>query len=129
MKLMSEKTNDVDVYLATLSGQEKDWVEFFVEYMRAHHADLEEVMSFQMPTFKLGSGKLRNYIAFSPAKHHFSMHSMDFDYIALLKEKLTKPGKGKGCVNVRYEDLSERTALLDGIEQIVARRVLGTYGT
>lgn len=125
---MSEKKNDVDIYLATLSGQEKDWVEFFVEYMRSHHADLEEVMSFKMPTFKLGSGKLRNYIAFSPAKNHFSMHSMDFDYIALLKEKLTKPGKGKGCVNVPYENLSEREALLDGIEQIVARKVLGTYG-
>ena len=123
---MSETANEVDRYIGTLTGQEKEWVQFFVAYMRTQHGDLEEVMSFKMPTYKLGSGKLRNYIAFSPAKNHFSMHSMDFEYIALLKEKLSKPGKGKGCVTVRYTSLNERRVLLDGIEEIVGRRVFGT---
>lgn len=125
---MSEQINEVDHYIETLSGQEKDWMQFFVEYMRTRHGDLEEVMSFKMPTFKLGSGKLRNYIAFSPAKNHFSMHSMDFDYIAILKEKLAKPGKGKGCVNVSYANLSERTILTQAIEEIVRRKCLRSYG-
>lgn len=51
---------------------------YFISYMREKHSGLEEVISFKMPTYKLGSGKLRNYIAFSPAKNHFSMHTMDF---------------------------------------------------
>ena len=96
--------------------------------MRKNHFDLEEVISFKMPTYKLGSGKLRNYIAFSPAKNHFSMHSMDFEYIALLKEKLEKPGKGKGCVNVPYGNEEERSILMKGIEKIISRNVLKTYG-
>ncbi|MGG7178328.1 hypothetical protein ACQPU1_12075 [Clostridium paraputrificum] len=125
---MSEKYTEVDEYLKTLIGTEKDWVEFFVNYMRKNHSDLEEVISFKMPTYKLGSGKLRNYIAFSPAKNHFSMHSMDFEYISLLKEELKKPGKGKGCVNVPYGNEAERSILIDGIDKIISRNVLKTYG-
>ncbi len=118
----------VNQYLDTLEGEQKSWMEFFVDYMRKNHSDLEKVISFQMPTYKLGSGKLRNYIAFSPAKNHFSMHSMDFEYIIILKEKLSKPGKGKGCVNVNYTNVEERDILIQGIEEIINRKVLATYG-
>ena len=96
--------------------------------MREKHPDLEEVISFQMPTYKLGSGKERNYIAFSPAKNHFSMHTMDFDYIAMLKDKLSKPGKGKGCVNVPYNNKMERLIIIQGIEDIIERKILSHYG-
>ena len=120
---MSNK-NEVNSYMEKLTGSEKEWVEFFVGYMRKEHSALEEVISFQMPTYKLGTGKQRNYIAFSPAKNHISMHTMDFDYIALLKEKLTKPGKGKGCVNIPYTNIEEREVIIMAIEEIVKRHEL-----
>jgi uncharacterized protein YdhG (YjbR/CyaY superfamily) len=116
------ENNEVTEYIQKLSGSERKWMEFFVDYMRRKHSDLEEVISFQMPTYKLGTGKLRNYIAFSPAKNHFSMHSMDFEYIAHLREQLSNPGKGKGCVNVPYSNTKERDIIIEAIEEIVKRR-------
>ncbi len=119
---MSKTRNEVDAYLLTLSPTEQEWMNFFINYMREKHSDLEEVISFQMPTYKLGSGKQRNYIAFFPAKNHFSMHTMDFAYIDILKEKLSSPGKGKGCVNVRYNCPDERLILLEAIEAVINRK-------
>lgn len=123
-----EKNKEVDEYLQTLTGEGKEWIEFFVSYMRENHGEIEEVISFKMPTYKLGSGKMRNYIAFSLGKNHFSLHTMDFEYIVHLKEKLRKPGKGKGCVNVPYGNFDERKVIIDGIEEIIKRKVLETYG-
>lgn len=126
--IKTNAANEVDAYIASLNEQEKEWMTFFADYMRKHHPDLEEVISFQMPTYKLGSGKMRNYIAFSPAKNHFSMHSMDFGYITDLKERLQRPGKGKGCVNIPYTNMEEREIILEAIEEIIKRKVLTTYG-
>lgn len=120
--------NDIDTLILNLPEIKKDWLIFFVEYMRKKHSNLDEVISFQMPTYKLGNGKLRNYISFSTAQKHFSLHSMDFEYISILKEKLSTPGKGKGCVNVKYENIHERQILLDAIEVIIQRNQLVTYG-
>lgn len=125
---MIEKNSEVDDYIFTLSEVEKDWMIYFINYMRENHLELEEVISFKMPTYKLGSGKLRNYIAFSLAKNHFSMHSMDFEYIAMLKDQLSNPGKGKGCVHVNYFRKDERQILIKGIEDIIGRKKLAAYG-
>ncbi|MHC1723539.1 MAG: hypothetical protein AB9836_10085 [Aminipila sp.] len=125
---MIENNSEVDNYISELPEVERDWMTYFISYMRENHSELEEVISFKMPTYKLGSGKLRNYIAFSPAKNHFSMHSMDFEYIAMLKEELSNPGKGKGCVNVNYSKKDERKKLIKGIEDIIKRKKLATYG-
>ncbi len=111
----------VNTLTSTLEGDAKDWTDFFVDYMRKNYPELPEVVSFQMPTFKLGSGENRHYIAFSTAKAHFSMHSMDFDYMAELKSRLKNGGKGKGCVNVKYTDVQEREVLISAIKDIVAR--------
>lgn len=123
-----DKNTEVDDYIKHLTGSEKEWMQFFVDYMRKNHADLPEVISFKMPTYKLGSGKQRNYIAFSCAKNHFSMHAMDFEWIAAMKTNLKNPGAGKGCVHVRYHNLIERSVLMDGIEQIIQRKIGAAYG-
>lgn len=121
---MNNNHNDVNSYMEKLIGVEREWMESFINHMRKEHPELEEVISYQIPTYKLGTGKLRNYIAFSPAKKHFSMHSMDFEYMALLKEKLAKPGKGKGCVNIPYSNIEEREIVIMAIEEIVKRHEL-----
>ena len=118
---MTNKYKEVDEYLAGLEGDAREWNEIFIRYMRENYPELAEVISFKMPTYKLGSGKERNYIAFGFGKAHFSLHSMDFAYISELKEKLSKPGKGKGCVNVPYNKPLEREILFKAIDHIVER--------
>ncbi len=111
----------VDQLLEGLTGDGKACVSEMVAYMRRNYPNLEEVVSFQMPTYKLGTGKDRNYIAFSPAAKHFSLHTMDFDYIETLKTRLQKPGKGKGCVNVAFGDEEGKKVLLEAVSDIVKR--------
>jgi len=117
-------TNDhtiVDKFIENLSGNAKEWVTIFVNYMRSNYSDLEEVISFQMPTYKLGSGVMRNYIAFGTGKNHFSLHTTDFEYITGLKSRLKNAGKGKGCVNVKYSNKDEMDILFDAIKDICNR--------
>ncbi len=125
---MGERLNKVDIYLSQLEGSAREWNEIFINYMRQNYPDLEEVISFQMPTYKLGSGKERNYISFGVAKNHFSLHSMDFEYIAQMKEKLSKPGKGKGCVNIPFDKPCEREILFKAIDDIIERKITCVYG-
>lgn len=125
---MENKNNVVNEFIEGLEGVQREITEYFVNYMRENHSDLEEVISFQMPTYKLGSGKERNYVSISTAKNHYSLHTMDFEYIILLKEKLSKAGKGKGCVNVAYDNLEERDILFNAIEEIIKRKKLVIYG-
>jgi uncharacterized protein YdhG (YjbR/CyaY superfamily) len=120
---MVEKFDDLDTHMQSLTGDAKEWMEYFTTYMRNNHSDLKAEISFQMPTYKLGTGKMRNYIAFSTARNHFSMHSLDFDYITILKEKLRNPGKGKGCVNIPYRNIDERNIVIEGIKEILCRKV------
>ncbi|MHC1748545.1 MAG: hypothetical protein AB9856_09215 [Cellulosilyticaceae bacterium] len=46
---------------------------------------------------------------------------MGFDYIIELRSRLKNPGKGKGCVNVKFTDNDEMTILFEAIKEIVAR--------
>lgn len=119
---------EVDHYLSQLNGHEKEWTTLFVSYMREKYPHLEEVISFKVPTYRLGSGKARNYIAFGFGKSHFSLHSMDFEYIAELKCLLSKPGKGKGCVNVPFTQTDEQRILFKAIDCIIKRNVTHVYG-
>ena len=51
-----------------------------------------------------------------------SSRAMDFAYIDILKEKLSRPGKGKGCVNARYTCPDERLNLLEATEAVIDRK-------
>lgn len=125
---MENKHKQVDEYLEKIEGVQRQWLMTFVEHMRTNYPELEEVISFQMPTYKLGSGKQRNYISSGTGKNHFSLHTMDFDYISSLKERLTKPGKGKGCVNVLFSNMEEQEILFEAISEIIQRKVMSVYG-
>lgn len=75
-----------------------------------------------MLTYKLGEGKIKNYIAFSVKPKHFSMYSLDFEYVSALKEKLSNPEKGKGCVNISYDNAFDKDILITAIEEIIERQ-------
>lgn len=48
---------------------------------------------------------------------------MDFDYINILRKKLSGPGKGKGCVNVPSKNVDEREIIFRAIDEIINRKV------
>ncbi len=113
--------NEVNQHLENLPESVKETITELVNYTRKNHPDLPEVISFQMPTFKLGEKANRNYISFGYGKNHISLHTMDFDYINILREQLSKPGKGKGCVNVAFDKVDEIELLKNAVDVIVAR--------
>ncbi len=108
-------------YLDGLVGDAREWTAYFVDYMRKKHPDIEELMYYGVPTFRPVAGDKLKFISFSAANAHLSMHTLDFDYIAQLQKRLKKPGKGKGCVNVPYQNTEERVLLEEAIEELVAR--------
>lgn len=111
----------VEQCIANMPEESKPLIMQFVEWMRTRYPELEEVVSFQMPTFKLGSGENRNYISFNGNKTFVSVHTMDFAMIEKLKPLLAKPGKGKGCVQIGLFDEEGLQTILGALPEIVAR--------
>ena len=92
-----------------------------MDYLKVNHPEIEVIFSFQMPTYVLGKGKHRNYIAFSANKGYFTIHSLDFEYIDILIEKLSRPDKGKGCVRIAFTNDQEKQILKQAVDDIIER--------
>ncbi|WP_092750549.1 DUF1801 domain-containing protein [Hydrogenoanaerobacterium saccharovorans] len=111
----------VDEYINSKESPQRDWLLLFIDYMRTNYPQIEETISYQMPTYILEKGKNRNYIAFGTPNTHFTLHTMDFDYIQKFHEQYPSSGKGKGCVNVDYSDGDMHKELLHSIDEIIKR--------
>lgn len=114
--------NDVDQYLENLEEGKDREIRILAKYMRENHPNLEEVISFRMPTYILKKGKGRNYISFSAASSHWSMHSLDFEEMERVRGEVKNGGKGKGCVNVSYGDTQGLEIVMRAIERIIKRQ-------
>ncbi|MBC6316949.1 iron chaperone [Listeria grandensis] len=112
----------VDQYIACLETEEQHkWTMTFVAFMRENYPDFEEKISCQMPTFKFG----QQYIAFSNAKTHFSVHTLDFELVLEMKNRLPRAKFGKGCVKVKFEDDDAIPELFKFCREIVVRNQIG----
>ena len=109
--------NKVDDYIEKHDGVQKEWLTAFVGFMRENYPDITETISYQIPTYKLN----RNYIAFSVAKTHFTLHTLDFELIQTLDQILPRASFGKGCAKVKYTDQETIPTLFDICRKIVAR--------
>ncbi len=109
--------NTVNEYVDSFSGEPKEWLSTFVNFMRENFPALPEGISYQMPTYKFG-GK---YIAFSAAKDHFSYHTLDFEMVEELKQLLPRAKFGRGCAKVSYADKDCIPILFEMSRKIVAR--------
>lgn len=112
---------EVDDYIAKLEPIPKEWISYFVDYMRKNHKDLEECIYYTRPTYKL-KGVPKNYVMFSNATKDFSLHTMDEEYIPIVRKKLSKPGNGKQSVKVPYENVQEREIIINAIEEIIKQQ-------
>ena len=109
--------NTVDEYINQFEGEKKEWLTTMVSFMRQNFPDIPETISYQMPMFKFNG----TYIGFSVAKDHFSYHSLDFDMIEELKNRLPKAKFGKGCAKVPYSNLEAVPVLFEMSKKIVER--------
>ncbi len=58
----------------------------------------------QCPMYKFKESNLDGYVMFTANKHHFSVHTLDFNLIEGMKALLPRAQYGKGCVKVKYSD-------------------------
>lgn len=107
----------VQEYVESFGGIGREWLDTLMTYMHKHHPELRETLSYQIPTFKFG----KMYIAFSLAKTHFSLHTLDFEMIEQIKGQLPQAKYGKGCVKVKYANREEIPTLFQAIDLIVER--------
>lgn len=109
--------DSVDDYVNSYDGVKKEWITIFIIFMRKSFPNVKETMWYQMPTYKFNG----QYIAFSIAKNHFTLHTLDFELIEGLKNLLPKEKFGKGCVKVNYTDKAAIPVLFDVCRKIVYR--------
>ena len=107
----------VDEYVARCTPVQKERLVPLLDYMRGTYPDWEERLSYQMPMFKHG----KQYVAFSVAAKHLSLHSLDFETIASAKELFPTATFGKGCVKIPYTEPDPLERLHGLCDQIVAR--------
>lgn len=112
----------VNDYINSFEGVKREWLTTFVTFMRESFPDVQEKISYQMPTYKFN----RQYISFSIAKDHFSFHTVDFQMIEELKALLPKAKFGKGCAKVKYDDKAAIPILFDMCGKIVDRSKITT---
>ena len=111
----------VEDYVAACTEEQRALLVPLLEHMRTAHPGWEEQLSYQIPTFRHG----KQYVAFSVAKQHLSLHTLDFELVARAHEVVPRASLGKGSVKVPYDD----PALLPGLTALsdeVVERALGT---
>ncbi|HWP97948.1 MAG TPA: DUF1801 domain-containing protein [Syntrophomonadaceae bacterium] len=107
----------VNDYINSFEGVKKEWLTIMVAFMRETFPNVQEKISYQMPTYNFN----RQYIAFSLAKEHFSFHTLDFEMIEELKVLLPKAKFGKGCAKIKYNDTEAIPILFDMCRKIIKR--------
>jgi uncharacterized protein YdhG (YjbR/CyaY superfamily) len=111
------KRTTVDEFIADCTDLQKERLLPLLDYMRRTYPDWKEGLSYQMPMFRYQ----KQYIAFSVASQHFSLHSLDFELIASAKELFPGAGFGKGCVKVSYAEPDPFGRLFGLCDRIVKR--------
>ena len=109
--------NTVNDYLSRFDGIQNEWLLTFITFMRENFPNIQETISYQMPTYKFNG----IYIAFSVAKDHFTFHTLDFEMIEEFKLQLPNSKFGKGCAKVKYNDKAAIPILFDLCKKIVDR--------
>ncbi len=109
-----------DYILSEPDETHREALAWFIAYMGKTHPGLKPVISYGIPTYKLG-GK-RRYVAFSLAKDHYTFHSTDFDIIDELRGKIPGAGKGRGSIHLKYDDPAVWAVVVAAIAAIVSRK-------
>lgn len=73
--------------------------------------DAEQSMKYKMPTFELGE----HWIALANQKSYLSVYTCNHQHLADFQKKYPKIKTGKGCINIKDNDLFE----LDDLTSVI----------
>lgn len=105
----------LQAYIDSVPMPAKVWLEEFSAYMAETHPDIAPVMFRQRPMYKVG----KSYVMFTVAKDHFTFHTLNFELIEALKEKLPKASFGKGSAKVRFTDMDAKPVLKAMCDEVI----------
>lgn len=107
--------NTPEEYIDSLNGDKRLWLCEFITHMKNAHPDINPIMFRQRPMYKVGN----SYVLFAVAKEHFSIHTLNFDLLVKLKEKLKNADYGKGCIKVKFKDVEAQPILKNFCDEII----------
>jgi len=110
--------NDVDTFVAEQKSEAERWLTVLVSHMRKVHPDLPESLYYGMPAWRHGK---YDFIAISCHAQHFTLHTLDFDYLEVLKKQYPKSRFGKGSLLVKYADAAMEQPLFLILDELAAR--------
>ena len=102
-------------YIDSIEGAGREWLLEFAGYMQNRHPHIKPVMFRQRPMYKVG----KSYVMFTATKTHFSMHTLNFELIEELKQRIPQSGKGKGCVSIKYTNEQAKPILKAMCDRII----------
>lgn len=102
----------IEEYVNQFDGLRREWIEEYTNYMKEKHPEMEGVIWFRMPTYKVGC----SYIAFSVTKAYFAIHTNDNECFQMLKSGLDKAAFGKRSAKVKYTDDGAKHVIYNAIE-------------
>ena len=109
------KYQDVDEYMAQLPDDRRAVMEQLRSTIRSAAPDASEVISYNMPAFRLDGRFLVSYEAF---KHHYSLFPWNDSMVEELGEEMKPYAVGKGTI--RFP--ADRPIPLELVARIVAIR-------
>lgn len=107
--------NSIEEYVNQFDGTKREWIEEYTAYMKEKHPEIEGVIWFRMPTYKMDC----YYIAFACTKHYFAVHTNDSECFDLLKIGLDNSVFGKRSAKIRYSDDQAKHVVYNTIEFFV----------
>lgn len=109
--------NQVDEYIAALSGKKQEWVSALVQFMREAHPSITESFSKNMPTYE-GEGF---YIAFAARSSYFSFFTSDERVFSLIQHLSPTATFGKNSARLKYSEptFTAIDILTDVIQEII----------
>ena len=113
--------HEVDTYINRFEGTPKAWLRSLVGFMRAEFPEIPETISYGIPMYRFD----KTYVAFSAAKTHIAMHTLDFDQMENMKYEFSHATFGKGCVRVEYDDEAGFSQLFTCIRHILKLHDVG----
>lgn len=109
--------NAVDEFIDGFEGEKKECLTTMVTFMRQNFPEVQETISYQIPTYKFDG----QCIAFSAAQDHFTFHTLDFEMIDELKSLLPKAKFGRGSAKIAYADRAAIPILFEMCRKIIDR--------
>jgi len=110
--------NAVDTFIAQQTPVAAAWLSDLIGYMRMHHPELPESLYYGMPAYRPNK---HDFIAFSVHTAHFTVHSLDFSYLAGIRSAFPKNHFNKASFLVKYGEKAMREPLYRILDDLVLR--------